>query len=341
MTRLLTLAALMFATVVQAEPPGLDLRDLPTPHHPGPLTAAIWYPADPGGTAITYAKNPVFTGVYARENATPQEGKHPLVLLSHGLGGNNRSLSWLAAGLADKGAIAVAVDHPGSSTFDFDLARGMDHGTRVQDLRATIDAMLADPVFGPLIDQSRISAAGFSYGGWTALSMAGLRGNLAAYAAHCHATLARSTHCQDLARGGIDLTALDAARWDADYRDARVSRVVGIDPALTWGLTDEIGHLATPALLIGLGTGADRLFETDTDQTGSGFAARLTAALAGAEVAVLAPASHYTAIMPCSETGAAILESEGEPPICTDPPGTDRIKVHAQIIDMIAKFLDL
>jgi predicted dienelactone hydrolase len=333
MTRtFLTLAALLLSTAAHADAPGLDQRSIPIPHAPGTLAAAIWFPANPGGTDITYAKNPVFLGTAAREGAAPQTGLHPLVLLSHGLGGNNRSMSWLAAGLAD---------HPGSSTFDFDLNRGMDHWTRAEDLSGTIDALLADPVYGPLIDQSRISVAGFSYGGWTALSMGGLRGNINAYAAHCAADLDRSTHCQDLDKGGIDLNARDGARWNADYRDARVSRVVGIDPALTWGLTDEIAHLTTPALLVGLGAGADRLYETDTDDSGSGFAPRLLAANPQDQAVVIAPASHYTAIMACSDIGAAILVDEGEPPICTDPPGADRIDVHAQIIAKIAAFLDL
>ena len=35
------------------------------------------------------------------------------------------------------------------------------------------------------VDESRIVAVGFSYGGWTALSMGGATGNLAGYAAYC------------------------------------------------------------------------------------------------------------------------------------------------------------
>jgi predicted dienelactone hydrolase len=339
MTRLIPLfTALLISTAAYAEPPGLTQRALPVAHTPGAIEAAIWYPAAAGGAPITYAKNPVFIGVEAREGAPPLAGKRPLVLLSHGLGGNNRSMAWLAAGLAEQGAIVVAVNHPGSTTSDFDIDRGLDHWTRVADLRSATDALLADPVFGPLIDQTRIAAAGFSYGGWTALSIGGLRSNLAGYAAHCDAVGDRSTHCRDLAEAGVTLASRDAEKWNADYRDPRVAKVIGIDAALTWGLTaQDAAGLQTDTLLIGLGSGDDRLFATDTRVQGSGFVTLAPQA----EVAQIAPGAHFTALLTCTENGAAILAEEQDYPICTDPAGTNRDAVHAQIIAKIAAFLAL
>jgi predicted dienelactone hydrolase len=339
MTRLTPLlTALLISTAAYAEAPGLTQRALPVAHAPGAIEAAIWYPAAEGGTPITYAKNPVFIGVEAREGAPPLAGSHPLVLLSHGMGGNNRSMAWLAAGLAEKGAIVVAVNHPGSTTSDFDIDRGLNHWTRVADLGAATDAVLADPVFGPLIDQTRISAAGFSYGGWTALSIGGLRSNLAGYAAHCDAVGDRSSHCNDLAKAGITLATRDAEKWNADYRDPRISKVIGIDAGLTWGLTaQDAAGLQADTLLIGLGSGNDRLFATDTRANGSGFVTLAPQA----EVVQIAPASHFTALPTCTENGATIIAEEEDYPICTDPAGTNRDAVHAQIVDMIAAFLDL
>ncbi len=339
MTRLIPLlTVLLISTAACAEPPGLTQRALPADHAPGAIEAAIWYPAAEGGAPITYARNPVFLGVEAREDAPPLAGKHPLVLLSHGLGGNNRSMAWLAAGLAEKGAIVIAVNHPGSTTSDFDIDRGLNHWTRVADLGAATDALLADPVFGPLIDQTRISAAGFSYGGRTALSVGGLRGNLAGYAAHCDAVGDRSSHCSDLAKAGVTLASRDAEKWNADYHDPRISKVIGIDAGLTWGLTaQDAATLLADTLLIGLGSGDDRLFATDTRVEGSGFVTLAPQA----EVVEIAQASHFTALLTCTENGAAILAEEQDYPICTDPAGTNRDAVHAQIIAKIAAFLAL
>jgi predicted dienelactone hydrolase len=339
------LSATLYMTARAAEPaldaataasaPGVLQTTLTSPAGSA-IDAAIWYPADAGGTPVLFAKNPVFVGVPARDDAPVTAGKHPLILVSHGLGGNFRSISWLASGLAARGAIVIAVNHPGSNTFDFDIARGMQHWTRAADLTGVTDTILADPRFGPLIDTTRISAAGFSYGGFTALSVGGLRGNLAGYAAHCAATVAVSTHCADLADAGIDLTTYDADQWNASHRDPRITRVAAIEPGLIWGLTPaDVADLTIPTLLISLGTGADRLFETDIDASG------LTALLPAASHVTIAPARHYSALATCTPDGAAILADEGEPPICTDPAGADRDAVHAQMITSIADFLDL
>jgi len=137
----------------------------------------------------------------------------------------------LGAGLAQQGAVVVGVNHPGSTFGDYDMRRSLDHGSRVSNLKATLDALLADASIGPRIDPQRIYVAGFSLGGWTALSIGGLRGDLNAYARYCAESGHR--HCRDIARAGIDLTQLDASIWNRSYRDPRVKAVAAIDPAFT------------------------------------------------------------------------------------------------------------
>lgn len=331
------LPALALAETAHVEP-GVSETTLPRAEGPG-LQAVIWYPGT-GGTPVAFGANPVFQGVPALDGATPAPGKYPLVLMSHGLGGHYRSLGWLAAGLAERGAVVVAVNHPGSTFGDLEVTRGMRHWTRVGDLAAAMEAVLADPVYGALIDGENVSAVGFSYGGWTALSAGGLRGDLAGYAAHCADMATASTHCADLAWGGFDFATADAGAWDASHRDPRFSKAVAIDPGLTWGVKDVSG-LAVPALLIGLGDGADRLLATDTRAAGSGFADRVLAARTDAKVVEIAPAAHFTALPVCTEKGAFILEDEGDDPVCTDPSGTDRAAVHGRIVEEVAGFLGL
>jgi hypothetical protein len=43
----------------------------------------------------------------------------------------------------------------------------------------------------------------------------------------------------------------------------------------------------------------------------------------------------------CQPEGVAILEAEQDDPVCTDPPGTDRKAVHAEIIEVLAETLGL
>lgn len=331
-----TLPATPQPTNAASPPPGFRPWQGPPAPHARPLTGGIWYPAADGGATTLLFDSPVFQGVPVQREAAVRPGRWPLVLLSHGVGGHWRSLGWLGAGLAQQGALVVGVNHPGSTFGDYDMRRSLDHGSRVNDLRVTLDAVLADANLGPRIDRERIYVAGFSLGGWTALSMAGLRGDLQAYARYCAESGHR--HCSDIARAGIDLTRLNAAIWDRSYRDKRVKAVAAIDPALHQGLrAAHAQDMAGKLLLIGLGEGANRLPDTDFSAPGT----TLTAILPQARVEVLAPAFHFSALPVCKPAGPALLAEDKDDPVCTDPPGTDRPALHTRIIRLIGHHFGL
>lgn len=324
----------LMASTATADVAGYAPLTIEAPHHGRAMLGAIWYPAAPGGRVFTFAENGVFHGIQVVEEAPVAQGVYPVVVLSHGMGGNIRSLAWLAAGLAERGAIVVSMNHPNSTWGDFDLAAGLRHWSRVQDMSLALDVVLADPQLAGHMDEGRIMAAGFSYGGWSALSMGGLRGDHAGYVAHCAAYGAASSHCDDLMGAGIRVQDVAPDLWDAPYGDARVTHVVAIDPGLTWGISDAQG-LVADVTLIGLGAGADRMLATDFDA--SGFADLV----AGADVLRIAPAMHFSGLPLCKPMGPAILREEGDDPVCTDPEGTDRAAVHAQIIAQMADDLGL
>jgi len=337
MRRLILATLLALAPVaLSAQPAGMREGTMNAPHHDRPMGYAVWYPASDGAAATPYGGNAVFRPVEVARDAPPLPGRYPVVLLSHGLGGHYRSLGWLAAGLAQSGAVVLAVNHPNSTVFDFDMQAGLAHWTRTQDLTLALDHLLADPQVGPLIDADNVSAVGFSYGGWTALSLGGVRGDLAGYIAHCAA--APSGHCRDIARGGADLATLDASDWDASHGDPRIRHVVAIDPGLTYGLTaEDVAGLSLPTLLIQLGAGDDRLDSTDISPDGS----NLMALLPHAEVLEIAPAYHFSVLPLCTEKGAAILEEEDDDPVCTDPEGANRAAIHKQVLTAVAAHLGL
>jgi predicted dienelactone hydrolase len=324
----------LLAAPASAEAPFVGQADLTVaaPHHEDVVPGVVWYPAIEGALRDTYDDHPVFRPVRTVPNAAPQEGSHPVVALSHGMGGSYRSLAWLGAGLAERGAVVVAVDHPNSSWTNFDEETWLAHWTRAQDLSAALDVLQADPRFAAHLDEARVMAAGFSYGGWTALSLGGLKGNLAGYRAACAAGIA---HCDVLRRGG-GLEGFDVGDWDASRADPRVTHVAAIDPGLIWGLTpDDTGELVPSVRLIGLGDADTRLGATDLDASG------LASLLPKAAHVQIVPAVHFTAMPLCTEAGPAILAAEGDDPVCTDPVGTDRAAVHRAIVDQIARDLGL
>jgi predicted dienelactone hydrolase len=318
-------------------PPGFRPWQGPPTANARPLEGALWYPPSGGGPTKLLFDSPIFQGMPVQQAAPVRPGRWPLVLLSHGVGGHWRSISWLGVGLAQQGAMVVAVNHPGSTYGDYNMRRSTDHGTRVNDLSTALDALLADPAVGPHIDRDRIYAAGFSLGGWTALSIGGLRGDLSAYTRYCAESGHR--HCRDIAQqGGVDLTTLDAERWNRSYRDPRVKAVAAIDPALHHGLTvAQASDMVKPVLLIGLGQGADRLPDTDFSPPGSA----LTQILPGVRVEVMAPAFHFSALAVCKPEAPKLLAEDGDDPVCTDPPGTNRPALHEQIVHSMARHFRL
>lgn len=329
-------AVCLWATTALANPAGYAPFGVDAPHHGRGMIGAIWYPSMGDGRAFDLADSAVFQGVTVVEEATLQDGAHPVVLLSHGMGGNIRSLTWLATDLAKQGAIVVAVNHPNSTWGDFDMALGLQHWTRAQDLSLALDTLLSDPKFAGHIDDTRIMAAGFSYGGWTALSLGGVQGDHAGYVAHCEEYGETSSHCSDLSGAEVAIADIEAADWNASYADPRVTHVTAIDPGLIWGLgqADTAGLVANTRL-IGLGQGDDRLLATDFDS--SGFAKLLP----DAQIDNIAPAMHFSALPLCKPMAEAILIEEQDDPVCTDPAGTNRATVHSTIVASIIADLGL
>ena len=330
---------LLLAMPAWADTAGVRFSQLEAPHHGRAMDVAVWYPAaehDDPEIALVFAENPAFYGVRAMENAAMAAGQHPVVVLSHGLGDSIQSLAWLSAGLAQRGAIVISVNHPNSTQEDFDPAEGIKHWSRVHDLGVALDWVVSHRDFATQVDANRLMAVGFSYGGWTALSMGGMRGNHAQTIAACKRLGDALVFCDALLSDAHGLPSVAPAAWDADYKDARITHVAAIDPGLIWGLdADDAAALVPQVRLIGLGDGASRLPDTDFDA--SGFANLLP----NAHTDRLVPAFHFTALPLCKPAGAEILRLEGDGPDCSDPPGTDRAAVHQQIIDIIASDLGL
>lgn len=333
-----TLALILSAsTEIAAQNIGLVELTIAAPHHDHDMQMAVMFPTV-GQQHTLFAENAVFYGTAVAQNATPVPGRHPVVLLSHGWGGNYARMAWLGAGLVSKGAIVVAVNHPSSTTFDLNFDTAFNHWTRAQDLSTALDHVLQDPAFAPLIDTSRIYATGFSYGGWTALSLGGVRGNRDGFFNYCEAAGPGSQFCAELETNGVDINAIDQEKYEASYKDRRISGIAAIDPGLTWDIAPkDVQDVTAPLLLIGLGDGADRLNATDTSAFGSGFEALVPQATA----MTIAPAMHFTALGLCKPAGEAILIEEQDDPVCTDPVGTDRVQVLDTIIDALADHFDL
>lgn len=337
MKRLALLAMLLlpYADPVAADMlPGYDRFDLTADHRARPIAVSIWYPAANPTYRASVGDGPIFDPTFAFIGPAIAEGQHPLVLLSHGSGGNADSLGWLTSGLVANGAIVLAVNHPGSTSGDSSPRRSVDLEARANDLTAALDMILAGPAFAPFLDPERIGVVGFSLGGATALGLAGVRFDGATQDINC-STYPEAADCTFFGLGDVRFAHYPG--FEADARDPRISRAVIVDPGFG-GATDPttLQGALVGMTLINLGD-ADRLGAADVGPDGNDLANRLP----DASYVEIAPANHFTFLGTCKPRAAELLEEEQDDPICTDPDGTDRATVHVQLIDAISFGLDL
>ena len=337
--RLPSLAAIAFSLTAShslaEDIAGYDRFDVRAEHRARLIAASVWYPAGSKTYVAPIGDNPIFKGERAFVGAGVAEGEKPLVLISHGSGGNMDALAWLSSSLAKHGAIVLAVDHQGSTSGDSSPRRSVRLDERAKDLTAALDALLADPNFARFVDRDRIFALGFSLGGATALNLGGLRFERDAYTRYCAERVGKAVDCAFLARGGVDFDNLPKG-FSADVGDPRIRAVIAIDPAFTYAANAKsVADARKPMLLINLGR-AHRMTAADVGAEGSGLAGRLP----DATYIEIAPANHFTFLAECKENAAALLREEGEDPICDDPQGTDRSDAHRQIVEAVVAFID-
>jgi predicted dienelactone hydrolase len=189
---------------------------------------------------------PVKLTVWDPEPAT--YGPAPVVLLSHGTGGAIATLVWLGDALSKAGCLVVGVDHHGNSSIEPYLPQGFGFiWERARDLRFALDWAVNERA----VDASRISAVGYSLGGYTVAALAGARLNPAVVAGVLSGAIPvpplpeYPNLVEDLAAAYPPAQLADLlASAGADVRDKRVRRIAMLAPA--------VGQLVDPASLAGV-----------------------------------------------------------------------------------------
>lgn len=216
------------------------------------LEVSIWYPAlNPAGAAeeVTYdmrIKDATWAGdlqtvVYGHAllNAEPDasQGPYPLVVFSHGFSMSAAAYSVSAEHYASYGFVVLAPDHKEQfdPTWEDMWKAAIDRprdATRTLDYAEELTAPAGD--MAGLIDMEHVAVVGHSYGGYTALAMAGAQYDLDAYNARCALLAAddwRSFLCTPFvpreaemaARAGLD--PMPVGLWPS-FGDPRVTAII-------------------------------------------------------------------------------------------------------------------
>jgi predicted dienelactone hydrolase len=295
----------------------------------------IWYPASPGGKTVTVGGNGVFFGTKAGRGAPRREGTFPLVLISHGAGGNAGQFGWIASELARNGYVVVLPNHPGTTSGNASVQAAVRVWERPQDITAVLDHMTSHEDEFAYIDLDNIAVVGFSAGGYTALALSGARVDPDRLQRFCDGSDHGMSDCAFLSHFGVDLHELDLSPAAQDLRDTRIKMGVIVDPGIISTLTAEsLSTIDIPLFVINLGTNEsvpDGVHALDAAQH-----------IPNAKHLFIPDAAHFSFLAECKERGPDILEKEGEPDqLCIDAGGRSRGELHNDLARRVNSYLDV
>ncbi|MGK9175658.1 alpha/beta fold hydrolase [Yokenella regensburgei] len=300
------------------------------------LDVALWYPTHDRGKPEQVGENIAFSGIPALRNARPTTPLHPLLLISHGYGGNWRNLNWLAHDMASQGYIVAAVDHPGTTTRNKKERDAQQLWERPQDLVAVLNFLTDSPRIAGSVDPERIAAIGHSLGGWTVMELAGAQFSARRFLDDCKTHQALGA-CKLTHVLGLDKPE-SAATLSRSQREPRIKAVVSLDLGLARGFTPEsLAQINLPVLVMGAQADSDDV----PAKLESGYLFDSLPAARRQYVSVTG-ATHFSFMQRCMPGAEALIEAQepGEGIVCRDGGSLSRSAIHKVLSSQISQFLN-
>jgi predicted dienelactone hydrolase len=311
-----------------AYPVGMVQVEFPDPADGRPLDYLLIYPCAPKSTATPF-KVFMATNLHLYKDAPfVSDGlKHPLVMFSHGAGGNASGYVWFGEYLASHGYLVAMAYHYRANTFDSSALYVRSRlWQRPRDISLDISHLLRDKVWGPHIDPNQIGVAGHSQGGFTALWLGGANINPQLFL-----QFQRGWKNNAMVPAYLRKQMSPDAEPALHVRDDRVKAAFAMAPGDIPGFgMDEAGlrQMRIPAYII-VGAGDT----TTPPKDNAEFAAKN---IPHAQLDVLpGPVGHEIFGNECDQ-----MARENFPEACSDAPGVDRSKLHDHIGKAALEFFD-
>jgi predicted dienelactone hydrolase len=302
---------------------------------PRPLTWVAWYPASDDAVERELFPDsspaPWFAFGTAARDAPMHAARHlyPLVLLSHGTGGAGLGLEWLGRRLAQRGFVAIAVNHHGNTGAEPYRAEGfLCLWERARDLTVLRDHVEAHREFADRLDFDRVFVGGTSAGAYTAMALLGAVTTFSRFQpSSSNRSVPGPREFPDLAdhvTGLFERSAVFRASWarmSESYRDARFRAALVCAPGRSvLGFSEEsLALIDRPARIV--------VGESDAVAPPKECAVSLHQRVRTSILDILpAGAGHYVFLQQATEMG----RRDG-PDVCVDAPGVDRRAIHDRV----------
>jgi predicted dienelactone hydrolase len=183
----------------------------------------------------------------------------PVVVISHGLGSDRIAFQYLAKHLASYGFAVAVPEHPGSNAEQIqnlvtgrtnELAEPAEFINRPLDIKDLLDYLTklstTDPAYQGQLDLQRVGVIGQSFGGYTALALAGAGINFAQLENDCQ--LENETWNLSLL---LQCRARSLERDQFNFGDPRIKAVIAINPIVSSILGEtNLSQIKIPVMLI-------------------------------------------------------------------------------------------
>ena len=189
----------------------------------------------------------------------------PVIVISHGIGTDSNNFRYLANHLATNGFAVVVPNHPGSDTKQVqslmngsasEVAQPEEFINRPLDVKFVLDELeklnKTDSRLNNVLDLQRIGVFGQSFGGYTALALAGAKINLEKIQQNCNQKALKQTRNMSLLLQ-CRMQELQPNKPVKQYNlyDERIKAVIAVNPitSIIFGETG-LSEIKTPVMMV-------------------------------------------------------------------------------------------
>lgn len=287
-----------------------------------PVVVEIWYPTDQKGP-VDVPEDPVWVHPKEVRDVPMLKGAFPMIIMSHGHGGDRRDRSWLVEPLVKNGFIVASVEHYGNSWRSYNPAITLRFWERAKDVSFAISQLVKDPMWKGQIDSKRIGFIGYSMGGMTGLILGGAKMQNAKKIAVQF--LAKYKEVDKINLEMVEAT--DFAEADGSFADPRIKAMALLSPATFAIPAESFKKIKVPVALVA--SEGDEVLQHEE------HALKIVENLKQAKLKLFRDkVSHYVFLNRVSDIGKDLLR----PDIQTEGIQKDRLKIHEEVNNFLLAF---